>query len=371
MINVLYVVDRLGQRSGITSVVMNYLLNIDSSEIHIDVVVGDESEDKYIKKLKENGNKVYIMPRVTLYNLFSNVKWWMLFFREHREYGVIHSHFSQIDAYVFIIAKFYGVKKCISHSHSAALSDSMLKIIRNYLLCYPIRMLADYWGACSELAGRALYGDKFTNSSKKILLYNAINASTFVFNADKRKEIREKYNIDKKFVIGNIGRFYPPKNKMFLLKILKEMIKIEPRVCLLNIGDGIEEKEFIDVMHENALQDYVIMTGLVSNPQDYLQAMDVFVLPSLYEGLPVVGVEAQASGLPCVFSDVITREVDLLEGYNLYLSLDTSVDIWAKEILNLRNNKRGDMSKVLLEKGYEINEEKRRLADFYRSILNE
>lgn len=368
MINVLYIVDRLGQRSGITSVVMNYLLNIKYSDIHIDIVVGDESEDKYIEKLKENGNKIYVMPKVTMYKLLSNIKWWMIFFREHREYSVVHSHFSQIDAYVFMIAKFYGVKKCISHSHSAALSDTKFKIVRNYILCYPIRILADYWGACSELAGVALYGSKYTNSLRKFVLHNAINSSKFVFDAVKRKEIREQYNIDKKFVIGNIGRFYPQKNKIFLLKILKEMIKIEPNVCLLNIGDGIEEKEFIDIMYKNNLQDYVIMTGLVSNPQDYMQAMDVFVLPSLYEGLPVVGIEAQASGLPCIFSDTITREVDLL-GSNEFISLKHSPKYWSNRILQYRYLKRDDCSEKIKELGYDINFEAQKLADYYISLI--
>ncbi len=368
MVNVLYVIDRLGQRSGITTVVRNYILNINTTEVHIDLVVGENSEKNLIEELRNNGSMVYIMPEIKKVNLYTYIKWWRNFFKKSN-YDIIHSHFIQIDFLLFVIAKISGVKICISHSHSAALSDSRLKSIRNFLLCFPLRFLADRLVACSDLAGESLFGDKFVYSKKKYLLHNAIIPSLFAYDEKIREHIRHKYNMKNKFVIGNVGRFYQPKNKLFLLKILKELLKYDKNVCLLNIGDGEDRGIFEKIARKEGLDKNIVMTGQVSNVNDYMQAMDVFVLPSLYEGLPVVGIEAQASGLPCVFSDVITREVDLLSGNNRYLSLNTDIRVWAETIFELRECKRGDMSLLLQEKGYDIKTESNLLMFFYRSIL--
>lgn len=369
MVRVLYVIDSLRQRSGITSVVRNYLLNMQFDDVKIDLIADRNSEKHLVEIFNKYGCDVYYMPFLQVDNIYSYIKFWQKFFEEHK-YDIVHSHFNQIDYIVFKLAAQYGTKEFISHSHNTRLSDVWWKSIRNFLMCYPARHIATRWGACSALAGIALYGKEFLDSNKKLLIHNAINTRKFKYDPHTRRQMRKKMGVSGKYVIGSIGRFKSQKNKQFLLTILSAVRKYDLDAILLNIGEGEEKIIFEQKMKEMKLENYVVLPGTVNNPEDYLQAMDIFVLPSIYEGLPVVGIEAQASGLPCIFSDTITNEVDLLDS-NEFVSLNESPEHWGDVILKYRNFERVDKSDDIKAFGYDIQEEAIKLAQYYCDLIKD
>ncbi|WP_303815062.1 glycosyltransferase [Selenomonas ruminantium] len=369
MINILYVIDSLKQRSGITSVVKNYLLNMHDDNIHVDLMTCNDSEQQIINIFLDNGNKVHYMPFLKMDNIYSYCCFWSNFF-QHNKYDIVHSHFNQIDYIIFKIASQYGVKEFISHSHNTRMSDDLWKAARNFIMCYPARHVATRWGACSEAAGKALFGKDFLKSNKKLLIHNAIDVNKFKYDDVIRNKIRKKLGVSGKFVMGNIGRFKYQKNKMFLLEVLAKVREYNKNVILLNLGDGEERKPFEKKMNDMGLRDCVILTGTVNNPEEYLQAMDVFVLPSIYEGLPVVGIEAQTSGLPCVFSENITNEINLLDS-NEVVSLKAPLEEWSRAILKYENFPREDKSCEIQKRGYDIRKEADKLALYYHEIIGD
>lgn len=369
MVNVLYVVDSLKQRYGVTAVVKNYLLNMHNKDVHIELIVCRDSEQELVDLFVENGYKVHYMPFLKLQYIGGYIRFWKGFFQNHK-YDIVHSHFNQVDYIVFKIAMKYGVKECISHSHNTRLSVVWWKAVRNFFMCYPARSVSTKWAACSNLAGKAFYGNGFIGSAKRLLIHNAVDTDKFRFNPVVRQQLREKLGLHGKYVIGNIGSFKRQKNKLFLLDIMRVVIEYEEKVCLLNLGDGEERSAFEEKMKDIGVDKYVVLTGTVNNPEDYLQAMDVFLLPSLYEGLPVVGVEAQTAGLPCIFSDAITKEVDLLDN-NEFISLKADAKQWSDAILKYRDFMRVDRSNDIKEIGYDIQEEAERLAQYYCDIVKE
>ena len=200
------------------------------------------------------------------------------------------------------------------------------------------------------------------------VLNNAINTKQYRFDKEKRVQMRRSLGVsDDEFVIGHVGRFSPVKNHLFLLKVYKEILK-EKKSKLLMVGDGQLRKEIEQEIERLGIASNVILTGVRQDVCDLMQAMDVFVLPSLYEGLGIVGVEAQAAGLPCVFSENIPQEV-ILTNDAKRIALTTSMDEWAKQILEMRNKERTDTYDVICRAGYDINNNVKKLEEYYLNLL--
>lgn len=369
---VLMIAHKLLQKSGITAVLRNYLLNMKNPNIQVDLAIVEGSDAHIIKEFIDNGNAVFFMPDLSIRKIKPFADFWDDFFRKNK-YDVVHSHFFQIDYFVFKAAKKNGVKTCISHSHNTKFSESKIKALRNMIMFTPAKKYIDYWVGCSIAAGKAYYGNKFGRNSKSFVVHNAIDTYKYKFNPYIRDGLRKKLNIEDKFVIGNIGKFNQQKNKLFLLDILKKMLEKGMNAHLLNVGDGELREAFVDKMKQLALEDYVTLTGVVEDTENYLQAMDIFVMPSLYEGLPVVGVEAQANGLPCIFSNLITSEVNLNTDNNRFLPIDDGVDGWVHEIECLHNyDIDRDKGRYIVEKaGYDIKNEAEKLERLYLSFKGE
>ena len=369
MVKVLYITDSLKKRFGVTSVITNYIGHIKDSRVHIDVLAYDDSENGVINELKTYGADVYLMPKLSFKTIFKFIEFIKCFFKHH-EYQIVHSHFNQIDCIIFPIAKKYGVEHCISHSHSSRNSDYIIRAIRNYIMCMPLPYLADTWAACSEIAGNFLYGKSFSKSEKKLIVNNAIEVSKYKFDKDLRMAMRKSLGISSdEIVIGMVGSLKPVKNHSFIIKVFKELTD---RNCnnnklyrLIIVGDG-ELKQILEKQTESlGLLNKVIFTGVRQDIPNLLNAFDIFLLPSLYEGLPVSAVEAQASGLPCLLSNRITREVDIVN--TTYLPID-SVDEWVKKIILTDTNNRKDCSLLVSQKGFDINTEAQKLADYYVKV---
>lgn len=351
MIRILHVLGGMG-RAGAETMVMNLYRVIDRTEVQFDFMVHTEKECSYDNEIMSLGGRIYRVPSYNGKNHFQYKKEWNNFFLKHPEYKVIHGHVRSTASIYLKIAKKHGLVT-ISHSHNTSSGKGLSAIVKN-VLQYPIRYTADYLFACSKTAGIWLFGEKACKKENFFILNNGIDTDKFVFNEDVRLRKRRELNIEDKFVIGHVGRFHPQKNHTFLIEIFNEIHKRNNNAVLLLVGEGDLINYIKNKVDNIGLRNSVIFAGNRSDVSELLQAMDIFVFPSLHEGLPVTMIEAQASGLPCVISDKITREVKITDLVK-YLSINFEPTNWAEEILNFSNNYiRKNMSRDIKENSYDI-----------------
>lgn len=362
MVKVLYITDSLRQRFGVTSVIMNYISHFDYTKIKVDLLAFEDSELSVVSQAENLGANVFYMPRLKLTNICEFKDFLEKFFEKYH-YDIIHSHFNQIDCFVFPIAKKNGVIKCISHSHNTKLSDNRIKALRNRIMCWNIYKNADICAACSVAAGNSLFGRKFEKSQKRLIIHNAIESDKFAFDENIRKKVRDELGYKDEIVIGNVGSMKLQKNQAFLLKIFAELKKIERRrnYKLLIVGDGELKESLIDYSEQLNIRQDIIFTGSRKDVNELLQAMDIFLLPSLYEGLPVIGIEAQTAGLPCIFSNNITREVAICNVK--FIKIDDEKK-WVREIEKTKLE-RNNCAKSIKNANYDIELEAQKLMNKY------
>ncbi|MCD8322104.1 MAG: glycosyltransferase family 1 protein [Oscillospiraceae bacterium] len=264
-----------------------------------------------------------------------------------------------------LMARFAGVKVRVVHSHNSCLqTSSKTSRILSRLLRHVFWFSATDYFACSDLAAEWLFPRKVYKKHLYKILKNGIDLSQFTYNEEVRKSIRDCYGIRNEFVVGNVGRFMPQKNHSFLIDIFVEILKVVPDARLMLIGTGPLEDEIKAKVEENKIEDYVIFVGNVSNVNEYLQAMDVYLMPSLFEGLPITGIEAQASGLPCFFSDSITDELSITSLVH-HCALEASSVKWAEAIVKYRGLGRKNVKNEITKAGYSINATVDELRRFY------
>ena len=346
-------------RGGAESMCMNLYRHMDRSKVQFDFVKHTNMTGRFEDEIKSLGGNIYQAPRLNYYNIISYNKWWKKHLSEHPEHQIIHGHFYTISAVYLKAAKRMG-RLTIAHAHSCEPFQKGLKAgFRRYLL-RQIEKHADFCFACSQEAGKWLFPHR-----KYMVFPNAIDAKAFEFSEDIRREMRNELSIgEKQLLIGTVGSIYEIKNPLAICEIFKEIHKRKPDSCFLWVGDGgmrhQAEQKLID---ENLIQS-VIFTGIRDDVNELLQAMDVFILPSRFEGFPVVLVEAQAAGVRCYCSDIITREVNIC-GLCTYLPNDKH-ELWANRILGDELGKK-KMSKKIIESGYDIHDSARNLKNFYVS----
>jgi glycosyltransferase involved in cell wall biosynthesis len=367
-IRILHVLGGMN-RAGAETMIMNLYRNIDRTKLQFDFIVHTNEKCDYDEEIRALGGKIYSIPQYIGKNHFKYILAWNKFFRNHPEYKIIHGHVrSTASIYLKIAKKFELIT--IAHSHSTSSGTGIASIVKNTLQ-YPIRFTADYFLACSKFAGEWLFGNKICKKNNFHILKNAIDTKKFNYNENIRLNKREELGIENKFVIGHVGRFQPPKNHDFLIQIFSEIINKNPHSVLLLVGEGeLKNKVQKKVIHLG-ISDSVIFTGKRSDISEIVQAMDVFVFPSLYEGLGIGVVEAQASGLPCVIADTIPQEAlitDLVE----VLSLKKPKEYWAKEILKYNEKEkysRNSTYEQIKLNGYDIEETSKWLEKFYLKII--
>lgn len=321
---------------GSQAFVMNMYRNIDRSKVQFDFVVTPETKEGFYDEITNLGGKIFSCPRYKGTNHIQYNKWWDDFFNEHPEYKVIHGHVRSTASIYLKIAKRHGLVT-IAHSHSTSNGNGISAIVKR-IMQLPIRKQADYLFACSDKAGKWLFGEKAITQQNYYMIPNGVDLKRFEFDENKRNQMRMTLGIKKDMMIlGHIGRLSTPKNHKFLLNVFNKYHKINSNSKLLLVGDG----ELFDCIKEHIdklnISDAVIMTGSKQNTEDYYQVMDIFVFPSLWEGLPVSVVEAQANGLQCLISDVITHDVDLTDLIQ-YLPLDE--ELWLGAIVEAHKKKR-------------------------------
>lgn len=350
-------------RGGIENMIMQLYRNIDRDKIQFDFVVHSDKEADFNDEIRALGGKIYSAPRYNVLNHMQYKKWWNDFFKSHKEYKIIHGHIYSVASIYLKIAKKYGLTTIV-HSHNTSSGEGVKALVQS-MVQRNLNKIPDYLFACSDKAGEWLYGKDCKQRNNYILFNNALDAEKYVFNDQIRKKMRSELHLVDEFVVGHIGRFAMQKNHPYLLDIFKEILQRNENSVLLLVGDGAMRKAIEDKAEKIGIKDNVIMTGVRPDVNELLQAMDCFVFPSLYEGLPVTVIEAQAAGLPCFISNNITEEVcvtDLVE----MMSIDEKPMVWAEKILKLlADMERYDTKQKISDAGYDIHTTAKWLTEFY------
>lgn len=352
---------------GVEAVIMNYYRHIDRNKFQFDFICDNDSTNIPYEEIESLGGRVYLIPPYQ--KVFAYQKELNKLLKENN-YKIIHSHINTLSVFPLHAAKKAGVPVRIAHSHSTTNKKEWKKNILKQVLRPFSKLYATNYMCCSELAGRWLFGNKAYNEGKVYLLNNAIDINKFKYNENTRNKIRKQYNIkDNTLVIGHIGRFVKQKNHEYLIDIFNEVHKQNKNSILLLAGQGPLLESIKDKVNNLNLSNNVIFLGQVNNSNEIYQAMDVFVLPSLYEGLPVVGVEAQSSGLLCILSTSMTKETKVLDS-TIFIDLDKNAEYWSNTILeNLKNYKRSDTTEEITDNNFNIDKEASKLVEYYESRL--
>ena len=353
---------------GVESVVMNYYRHIDRTKIQFDFICDEDSTNIPYDEIKKLGGKIILVPPYQ--KVFEYQKDLIKIFKDNN-YKIVHSHLNTLSVFPLRAAKKAGVPVRIAHSHSTTNKKEWKKNLVKQVLRPFSKVYATNYMCCSELAGRWLFGNKEYDKGNVYLLNNAIDLDKFKYDEKIRKEIRKELNIkDDTLVIGHIGRFVEQKNHKFLIDIFNEVHKQNNNSLLILVGQGPLMEEIKEKVKKLGLEDCVKFLGQRNDVNELYQVFDVFCLPSLYEGLPVVGIEAQATGLLCVLSDDMTKETKVLNETE-FLSLKQSADIWAKIILNkqLILLDKNNTAKKKIAVGYDINNESFKLEKIYKKLI--
>ena len=362
-IRVLHVIGIMN-RGGAETMIMNLYRHIDRSKVQFDFVENNNEPAVFDEEILSLGGRIYRCPHYNGKNHFTYVKWWHDFFKAHpEEYPVVHGHLGSTAAIYLSIAKKYG-SYTIAHSHNSG-TDRGIKTLLYKAMSYNTRNVADYFFACSTPAGLDRFGNEVVNSSRYSLLNNAIDVGSFSYSANMQEEMRYQLNLADKLAIGHVGRFNPQKNHSFLLDIFSALLKKEPNAVLLLVGGGEDMPKIQAKAQTLGIAGHVRFLGIRSDVADLMQAMDVFLFPSLYEGLPVTMVEAQASGLPCLISDKVPPECIITEGLVDILPLSAGAETWSEKLLEKRDTPRTDRRAEIAAHGFDITTEAVKLQEFY------
>lgn len=352
---------------GVEAVVMNYYRHIDHSKIQFDFICDSDSTNIPYEEIEQLGGKVILIPPYQKVLAYHKELKRVL---KEGNYKIVHSHINTLSVFSLFAAKSAGVPVRIAHSHSTTNKKEKKKNLMKQVLKPFSKLFATDYMCCSELAGRWLFGDKEYDKGNVYLLNNAIDLDKFAYNEKVRKAKRKELNIkDETLVIGHIGRFVEQKNHRFLIDIFNEIHKKEVNSVLVLAGQGPLMDEMKDKVKNLGLEDSVMFLGQRRDANELYQAFDVFLLPSLYEGLPVVGVEAQAAGNLCFLSNDMTKETKVLDS-TVFMSLENTASEWADAIIkDAKEYKKHDTKEEVSRYGFNIVNEAEKLEVMYNKLL--
>lgn len=351
---------------GAESRIMDLYRHTDHSRVQFDFLVHTADEGHFDKEIERMGGHIYRVPRFRIYNYFAYVKAMKDFFREHHEFAAVQGHMTSTASIYLPIAKKTGVTVTIAHARSAGV-DKGLKGDLTKWLRRNLPRKTDYMFTCSEIAGVSVFGQKAVEEGKTIFIPNAIACDDFKQNEEKRLQIRKELQAENKYVIGHVGRFHYAKNHEYLLQIFAEIVaRGNKDYMLLLLGEGGGMANAKELAGALGIADKVCFTGNKTNVYDYYQAMDYFVYPSRYEGLPGTVVEAQAAGLNCLISDSICKEVmvtDLVHD----MSINCSAAEWAEYVIKTQEYERTDRTEEMKRAGFDVTLQAEKMMNFYET----
>ena len=338
---------------GAETFLMKIYRNLDLSKYQIDFAVNYQDENFYEKEINSLGGKIYRIPSKS-----QSVKKFKeqlsKLIKENKYEYVLRITSSAMGFMDLKIAKKAGAKICSVRSSNSSDGGGLKAFVAHRLGRLLYNKYVDVKFAPSDLAAEYTFGKKAVDSGNVTILHNAVDLNVFHYDKDGREIVRKEFNISKdKLVIGHIGRFMTQKNHIFLLDIFKEICDKNDNAVLMLVGKGELEQQIKDKIKLLGLTEKVIFTGIRADIPQMLSAMDVFVFPSFYEGMPNTVIEAQSTGLPCVIADTITKEADITGLVN-YLSLNDSAKVWAEKALSIVEKERRDTKADFIKNGYDI-----------------
>lgn len=353
---------------GVESVVMNYYREIDHKKVQFDFIIDNDSTTVPEKEIKYLGGRVFrVAPYQHLYRYQKDLK--KIFKNNH--YNIVHSHLNTLSVFPLKVAKECGVPVRIAHNHSTSApgerKKNLLKnILRQFSTIYPTDYMSPTYNT-----GKWLFGEKVAEN-ELLVIKNAIPIEKFKFNKDVRKNYRKKLGLNSHdFVIGNIGRLVWSKNQDFILEVFKKVLNQIPSAKLLIVGEGPLKKDLQNKVEKLNLEKKVLFLKYEKNIENIYQVMDCFLLPSFYEGLGMVAIEAQAAGINTICSDKVPTEVGL-SNLCAFIDLEHGVTVWAEKIIDIKNKsdvlKRPFYYDKLVKSGYDIKTAAANLTNIYISL---
>ncbi len=366
---ILHITEMLSA-AGIESFIMNVYRNIDRTQVQFDFLVLRDEKEFYDDEIASLGGKKYFVHsniRNTLLRVIDESRQIERFLKNNH-YDIVHIHYTTpLRAFYLKAAKNANVPVRIYHSHSAEVSGKSRIKIAIYNYCKKvIDKYATHYFACSQAAANWIYSKKTIDSNQVKIIYNGIDTKRFTFDEAIRNNIRKELGINDEFVIINTGRFTEQKNQSFIFDIVDYIRNnINKEVRLLLLGEGPLKDEYEIKANRLGIAENVIFLGVRKNVQDFLFASDCFIMPSLYEGLPVAGIEAECTGLPCVFSSSITKEVSVNE-LCVFVDLSGGIVEWSRSVIGFdKKFGRDEAAKKVKEAGYDIKDVAKNMEHFY------
>ena len=363
-IRVLYIYGGIMARGGIEAFMMNYYRHFDREKVQIDFVVHGHGKGVYDDEIEKMGGRIIHVPLRLKDPIGNKVALQKLFLSG--EYKVVHSHMDAMNAWSLQIAKKCGIPVRISHSHNTAvISNSRIKKLLHNVTKKRIPKVATHLLACSGLAGAWLYGDH-----EYQVIPNAIDIERFSYDAEKRQKLRQALGYQSTdIVLGHVGRFDTQKNHVFLIDIMKKLVACSDRYQLLMIGDGDLKSEIMQKVQELGLTDRIKILNACPNVNEYYNVFDCFCLPSLFEGLGIVGIEAQVNGLTCVISDTVPKELDITGNMHFLPIGNDNIDAWINILMNVSTKRNHTVVEKASQKHYDICTSAKILQAIYTEAL--
>ena len=360
---------------GVEAVVYNYFSHMPREDYELYYISYDTPNEQVKARFEALGFHVYEVCKKKD-NFIKSCRQVLDILKEN-DIQIIHSHMTLVCFITAILARMCGVKVCIAHSHLAQNITGIKKYVYG-VFKWLTKLTASDCFACGNEAGIYLYGKKAVENGQVVMMHNAIDIQKYGFCGQTRREVREELKAQDSFCIGHVGRFTEQKNHTFLLDIMSEIVKVKDNAKLFLFGEGPLEEEIREKVQRLSLQEHVVFMGSVTNMDRYYPAMDVFLLPSLYEGLAVSLVEAQCSGLPVVTSDTVTEEIKLSHKYDV-LALTQNPAKWAQAVCKYEQSKESaerleerQQAKFLIEEhGYNIQKEAEKIDRFYKNAVGQ
>ncbi len=351
-------------RGGAETLIMNLYRNMDRSKIQFDFLTCKEGI--FDQEIMELGGKIYRIPYITDVGHFQYLKELDHFFSLHRDYHCVHSHMDKMSGLVLRSAKKAGIPVRIAHSHNTKSEGGLAARTYKWLSGIFIPHCATHTVACSTESAKWLFPNQADGT---MVLRNGIEIDKFIYSGITAQKIRAELKISQKsLVVGHVGRFSEQKNHAFIVDIFAEIVKHRSESTLILAGDGPLRKDIEKRVKSKNLTEKVRFTGIRSDIPDLLQAFDIFLFPSLFEGLPVSLIEAQGMGIDCMISDVISEEVDVGAGLVHFESLKSPPSNWAERIMEMNHIKK-DVRNLVKEKGYDVQSSAKILQNFYIEII--
>lgn len=355
------------RNGGVEAVILNYYKHVDKTKVQFDFVMHEGSNSSYISEAIKMGARVYEITPYTknilkfTYDIYKVIR--------DGKYEIVHSNMNSMSMFPLLAAWIAGAKIRILHNHTTdSRTEGLRSFVKRLLRPFAVMFANQYW-ACSKLAGIWMYGQKSVDNGGVTIINNAIDLKKYAFNEECRKRLRKKFGLEGKFVVGHVGRFMKQKNHDLLIEIFKELVKHKSNAIMLLIGEGPLLENIQQKVNRLGLQNQVVFLGPRNDVHELYNSMDVFVLPSFYEGLPIVGVEVQANGLPLVCSSEVTRDVAVNDNVS-FIPLEQGLNYWVDSIMLSKRVSSKDVGQSFLGSGFNIIEESKKLSRLYLRFGN-